>query len=354
VADEIVVLALVGGDERLERELVELSSTLGQIALLPEASADRADALLIADGQRGAALDRVRAELAARPGRRILLVGAPGAIDPAEAMACGARAVLEHPLSAGRLRAALAAAGVFDERSAHASDVGHGPVVLLGATGGSGVTTCAAAVAGALPESALIDLDLCGGDAAAVAAARVEAGDALLSLAYAPGIDTRDLRAQLAEGPSTRVLPAPLQPEQADLVDEGGIAQVLDAVRRAGILGVVDAGSRVGVETLPALERAWAIAIVSPTGPNGRRGAARVAALLVRLGLADRPVGVVASRTLPHRRGDLRELATAAGVPLWASVPESISVGRAARAGEPPPARPFAGLVEALSEVIAR
>jgi MinD-like ATPase involved in chromosome partitioning or flagellar assembly len=351
MADGIVALALIGGDERLERELVELSSSLGDVAILPEAAADRADALLIADGQRGAALDRVRVELGARPGRRVLLVGAPGSIDPAEAMACGARGVLEYPLSAGRLRAAIAAAGCHDEVHAPFVDGGRGPIVLLGAAGGCGLTTCAVAIAAALPHGALIDLDLSSGDAAVVAGAHVDACDALLALAHAPGIDTRDLRAQLAEGPSTRVLPAPSLPEQADLVDEGGVSQVLDAVRRAGIVSIVDAGSRIGVETLPALERASAIVIVSPPGPNGRRGVARLAGLLIRLGLADRPVGIVASRVWPHRRSEVRGLSVSSGLPLWATVPESPSVGRAARSGAPPPTRPFARLAQALAEI---
>jgi hypothetical protein len=85
MADGVIALSLIGGDERLERELSELVAQLGDIALLPEASADRADALLIADGQRGAALDRLRVELATRPSRRIMLIGAHGTIDLAEA-----------------------------------------------------------------------------------------------------------------------------------------------------------------------------------------------------------------------------------------------------------------------------
>jgi Flp pilus assembly CpaE family ATPase len=353
MADGIVALALVGGDERLERELVALSAELDGVAVLPESAADRADALLIADGQRGAALDRARAELAARPDRRVLLVGAPGSIDAAEAMACGARALLEHPLTAERVRSALSASGCLDERPVAPAAAGARSVVLLGATGGAGTTTCAVALARSLDHAVLIDLDLACGDAAAVAGAVVESPDALLSLAYAPGIGAGELDTLLAHGPGLRVLPAPELPEQADLVDEGGVAQVLDAVRRAGRVAIVDGGTRIGVETLPALERASAIVIVSPPGANGRRGVARLSSLLLRLGLAERPVGLAASRVWPHRRGDQRELATAAGLPLWATVGEHPSVARAARAGAAPPERPFAGLVAALAERVA-
>jgi MinD-like ATPase involved in chromosome partitioning or flagellar assembly len=352
MADGVVALALIGGDERLERELAELVAQLGDVALLPEASADRADALLIADGQRGAALDRLRAELGTRPSRRIMLIGAPGTIDLAEAMASGARGVLESPLGAGRLRASLAAAGCLDVSPSRALDSGGGPIVVIGASGGCGATTCAAALAAATPRAVLVDLDLASGDAAAVAGAAIGTGDALLALAYAAGIGSRELHANLADGPSTRVLPAPALPEHADLVDEGGVSRVLDAIRRADMQAVVDAGSRVGVETLPALERASAIMIVSPTGANGRRGVVRVASLLFRLGVADRPIGIVASRVWPHRRSHASELAKASGLPLWAIVNERPSVAHAAQAGEPPPVAPFASLAIALAEVI--
>jgi Flp pilus assembly CpaE family ATPase len=347
----VIALALVGGDDRLERELAELAAQLGDVALLPEAAAGRADALLIADGQRGAALDRLRAELAGRPSRRILLVGAAGTIDLADAMASGARGVLESPLSAARLRASLAAAGCLDEAPRAALDTTGGPIVLIGAAGGCGTTTCAVALAASLEHGVLVDLDLATGDAAAVAGARIEAGDALLALAYAATVGPGELHAQLAAGRSLRVLPAPALPEQADLIDEGGVARVLDAIRQAGLQPVADAGSRVGVETLPALERASAIIIVSPTGGNGRRGVARTAALLVRLGVGERTVGIVASRVWPHRRSEASVLAEASGLPLWATIGERVAVARAARAGEPPPTGPFAGLAAAIAGI---
>jgi hypothetical protein len=161
MADGVVALALIGGDERLERELAELVAQLGDVALLPEASADRADALLIADGQRGAALDRLRAELGTRPSRRIMLIGAPGTIDLAEAMASGARGVLESPLGAGRLRASLAAAGCLDVSPSRALDSGGGPIVVIGASGGCGATTCVVALAAATPRAVLVDAGTC-------------------------------------------------------------------------------------------------------------------------------------------------------------------------------------------------
>jgi hypothetical protein len=80
----------------------------------------------------------------------------------------------------------------------------------------------------------------------------------------------------------------------------------------------------------------------------------RVSALLFRLGLADRPIGVVASRVWPHRRSEPSELAELAGLPLWATVHESLAVGRAARAGGPPPPKPFSSLARAVQAVTGR
>ena len=308
MADGIVALALIGGDERLERELVELSSSLGDVAMLPEAAADRADALLIADGQRGAALDRVRVELGARPGRRVLLVGAPGAIDPAEAMACGARGVLEYPLSAGRLRAALAAAGCLDE--VHAPVRRRRPRADRAArrAGGCGVTTCAVAIAAATPHGVLVDLDLSSGDAAAVAGAPSRRGDALLALAYAPGIDAaraaRPARRRARRRGSCRLRRCPSRPTSST---REASSQVLDAIRRAGI--VADRRRR---KSRRSRDAAGARARVGdrdrePAGSErapGRR--ATSPGLLIRLGLADRPVGIVASRVWPHRRSEVR------------------------------------------------
>ena len=327
MADGVVALAVIGGDERLERELVELASGLGDVAILPEAAADRADALLIADGQRGAALDRVRIELGARPGRRVLLIGAVGSIDPAEAMACGARAVLEYPLTAGRLREAIAASGCLDETPAPIIEVGSGPIVLLGATGGCGVTTCAAAIAAAMAHGALLDLDLAAGDAAAVARCR-DRGRRCPARTRSRAGHRRPRPAGPARRGAIDACPA-----RAGPCPSRPISSTREASRRCstrsrarGCVAVVDAGSRVGVETLPALERASAIVIVSPPGvARASRRRLRLGGLLFRLGVADRPVGIVASRVWPHRqRSAARELAELSGLPLWAVVPRAL------------------------------
>jgi MinD-like ATPase involved in chromosome partitioning or flagellar assembly len=186
----------------------------------------------------------------------------------------------------------------------------------------------------------VVDLDLAGGDAAAVAGAQIAAPDALLSLALAPRVGASDIAAQLAHAGGCPVLPAPALPEQGDLVDEGGVARVLDALGEAGPV-VVDGGRRIGVETVPALERAAAIVLVAPPDRRGIDGARRVCGLLGRLGIADRPLGIAAAR-VPARGAS--DLAAALGLPVWGRVRELRAVARARQANQAPPAQPFAAL----------
>src|SRR6185503_21034940 len=112
-----------------------------------------------------------------------------------------------------------------------------------------------------------------------------------------------ELGAAFAAGGSCRVLPAPALPEHADLIDEHGIARVLDLAVASGLRAIVDCGSRVGVETVPVLERAGLIAIVASADARGARGAARMSLLLARLGLAGRSLGLVVTSTPSSRAG---------------------------------------------------
>ena len=104
--------------------------------------------------------------------------------------------------------------------------------------------------------------------------------DALLRIACGPVSAPSELGAAFAAGGSCRVLPAPALPEHADLIDEHGVARVLDLAVASGLRAIVDCGARLGVETVPVLERARLIAIVASDDARGRsrrapHGAAR-------------------------------------------------------------------------------
>src|SRR3954447_16559614 len=109
MADRVVTVALLGGDPLLERELVAATASAG-LALVPGSALDRADAILVADGPGGAALDLVRSERTLRPGRPPLVGSEGGALSAAAARARGARGLVTRPLEPASLRAALEAA----------------------------------------------------------------------------------------------------------------------------------------------------------------------------------------------------------------------------------------------------
>jgi pilus assembly protein CpaE len=339
----IIRLALLGGDPLLGEELRAALAGLPGIALLAPAHSADADMLLAADSSSAAAGDLVRGERARRPAARVLLVAGAGVAAAAQqALDCGAVGIVERPIDGPALRHALAAAGCFDTAFAAAGESGEDHIALLGAGGGMGTTTCAVALASADERAFVLDLALATGDAAEVAAARVPVPDALLRIACGPLTTPAELAAGLAAAPGCRVLPAPLLPEHADLIDEHGIARVLDLALASGLRAIVDCGSRLGVETIPALERARLIAIVASADARGVRGARRVSLLIARLNLTGRTLGIVVTSAGSVRAGE--DVAAQAGLPLLAVVKTDSRVPRARERGLAPPGSAFAAL----------
>jgi hypothetical protein len=339
----IVRLALLGGDVALDQELRIALAGMHEFALLAPGHSADADMLLAADSALAAAGDLVRGERSRRSDARILLVASPGAPSVAQqALDCGAVGIVERPLDAPGLRQALAAAGCFD---AHAGvrpleDEGH--VALLGAGGGMGTTTCAVALAAIRERAFVLDLSLSNGDAAEVAAVHVSVPDALLRIACSPVATPAELSAGLAHSDSCRVLAAPTLPEHADLIDERGIHRVLDLAVAVGLRAIVDCGARVGVETIPVLERASLVLIVASADARGAHGARRASRLLARLALAPGCTGIVATECRNARAA--RSLAAEAGLPVLASVKADARVRRARERGLAPPGAAFAAL----------
>jgi hypothetical protein len=345
-------LALLGGDTALDEELRTALVSMPGLALLAPAHSADADMLLAADSSHAAAADLVRGERSRRSDARVLLVAPPGsAAAPLQALDCGAVGVVERPLDAAGLRQALAAAGCFDAPVA-ASGLGEeGHVVLLGAGGGMGTTTCAVALAAAHERVFVLDLALATGDAAEVAAAHVAVPDALLRIACGPVTTPAELASGLAFGGACRVLPAPALPEHADLIDEHGIARVLDLAVASGLRAVVDCGARIGVETIPVLERASLVAIIASADARGARGARRASLLIARLGLGGRAFGIVATNA--RNATAARSLAEGAGLPLLALVKPDSRVPRARERGLAPPSGAFAALAALAGAPIA-
>jgi Flp pilus assembly CpaE family ATPase len=331
----IVRLALLGGDAMLAEELRAALAGLPEIALLAAAHAADADMLLAADSSGAAAGDLVRGERSRRADARILLVAPEGSESAAQqALDCGAVGIVERPIDASGLRHALTAAGAFDSRSSTPGLGDEGHVALIGAGGGMGTTTCAVAFAAADERGFVLDL--------ALAAAHVAVPDALLRIACGPVAAPAELTAGLAHGGACRVLPAPALPEHADLIDERGIARVLDLAVASGLRAIVDCGARIGVETIPVLERASCVVIVASADARGARGARRASLLIARLGLSARLAGIVATGS--HKSQAAQALAAQTGLPLLAAVKPDARVPRARERGLAPPGAAFAAL----------
>ena len=348
MSDRGATLALEGGDAALAQELATAAERAG-CTVLPASSHGRATVLLVAGDGQASALDRVRAATRLAPGRPVAVVAEGNLPTPLEAMAAGARWVLTRPLATPDLAAAIAALGAADE-SGPPRVASARVLVLLGASGGCGTTTCAAALAAGL-DAVLVDLDLALGDAAEVAGIAAPHREALVELACAPAAGGGSLGLGASPRGAGRVLAAPARPEHADLVDERGAARVLDALEAECPVLVVDAGSRVGVETIPALERATAIVIVAPSGLRGTRGAARQASLLARLGLGATPIGLVVTGTRDRRAAAC--VADETGVPLWAVVGADRAIPRAGDRGVAPPPKAFAATLARVAEALA-
>jgi Flp pilus assembly CpaE family ATPase len=339
----IVRLALLGGDVALERELRTALAEMHEFALLAPGHSGDADMLLAADSSLAAAADLVRGERARSTAARVLLVASPGTASAAQqALDCGAVGTVERPLDAAGLRQALAAAGCFDLHAGARPLEEEGHVALLGAGGGMGTTTCAVALATVRERAFVLDLSLSNGDAAEVAGVQVLVPDALLRIACSPVATPAELSAGLAHGDNCSVLAAPSLPEHADLIDERGVNRLLDLAVSVGLRAIIDCGARVGVETIPALERATLVLIVASADARGARGARRASRLLARLALGPGCTGIVATGCRSARAA--RSLEAEAGLPLLATVKVDARVRRARERGLAPPGQAFAAL----------
>ncbi len=131
--------------------------------------------------------------------------------------------------------------------------------VVLGPKGGSGKTTVATNLAGTLirhhvKRTLLVDLDLQFGDAALVLG--VEPERTIYDLIHSPGmLDAAKLAGYVVHHPAGfDLLPAPLRPEDAELVTDEGVARLLAVAREEYEAIVVDTSSTFTGGTLAAID----------------------------------------------------------------------------------------------------
>ena len=284
-------VAVAGGDAALRVELGLLLRALPDVEVLPGASGDGADVVMVSGDAEAGAIDRCRA-LSSRHAC-VLVVDDPA--DPAtlrEAMAAGARGIVGRQPGAFDLGRALAAARAFVPSVPSAGAPDGRLVAVTGAAGGCGVTTLVLALAGIVrgPVS-ILDLDPAGGVVAERLGLPEEATAAGLAGEDSGARAWERLRVAVA---GTTVVPAPPRPDLAWLVREGVPAGLASAARDAGHAVLADIGRAVG----PALEvPAAADAVLLVTRPDARSlaGAAARVDFLTRLGVARDAVVVCAN-----------------------------------------------------------
>jgi pilus assembly protein CpaE len=195
---------------------------------------------------------------------------------------------------------------------------GRGTVVVAfsgkGGTGTSMVATnlAVALAAGTAGRSALVDIDLQFGDAAAM----LHVEHHLMSIAdLAPQGDDIDgglFDEVLATGPSdVRVLRAPSSPELAEAITAANLRSIVRTAARAHEFVVIDTPSHIDERVLEAFELADRILLVTSYNLGSVRGTKATLLMLEALGVDPDRVDVVLNHTRPrtnYRREDIEEI----------------------------------------------
>ncbi len=243
-ADEQVIRALLSYEQELK--LVDYVDGLGH-------HVPPVDVVVVACSEYGeAASALIRDAVEDRPSRPVVLItqGAPnGYVDHAFQAGAADIVVLPRPCTVGLAQALshqvrFTLGKVVTKRSGAGAAEGK-LVVLIGPKGGSGKTLTATNLAAALAKhhnkrTLLLDLDLQFGDAAIMLG--LEPDKTIHDFVTAPG----ELDSDKLAGYTTRhasgldILPAPLRPEDAELVTEAKLARLLEVARESFDLIVVD------------------------------------------------------------------------------------------------------------------
>ncbi len=303
--NEVVVLAepeerLVGLGAALEAEGKLVATCLSDPgALVPRVKQRRPSALVVALGEKADLfLDAVESLPTPRP-PFVALGPEESGKTVLRALRLGARHYLPLDCDAERLRGSLTELGVsgtsVDERAAAC------PVVaVLGAKGGAGATLVASQLALSLrglgSRATLVDLNLRHGDAALYL--DLQPDHTLADLEQRDGdLDATWLRTVLQRHPSgTRLLAAPTQPEDADLVDAERVGEAIEIARRLADWTLLDLSRDFSDVSLRALDLADEVLLVSTLDIPSLHHARSMLSLLERLGMPHSRVHLVLNR----------------------------------------------------------
>jgi len=225
-------------------------------------------------------------------------------------MQAGARDVIAEPIGLEQLETSVLAAAAWTQalrrraaRDAHGELHGLGRVVtVVGSKGGVGTTTVAVHLALAARELGeasvcLVEYDLQAGDLRAFLDLPYRRSVVDLA-AVADELTSRHLQETLyTHATGMRVLLAPQEGEQSDLVTAAGARNILTAIRTREDLTIVDAGSTLTEASAIAAEMADTVLIVTTPDVVALRGVSRLCSQWDRLKVEPPEIAVLLNRT---------------------------------------------------------
>ena len=250
------------------------------------------------------------------------------------AMDAGARTVLSLPLSleelTNRLQPVLAwSQAARNEASSRDSLSTHriGTVIaVVGAKGGVGTSTVALMAAAQLARrdrTCLVDLDVRGGDLAAMTGLSVRRSitDLVDIAAEASAREVSEVMYPLPGG--IALLPAPDHGEAGEAMTEAATRQVISMLRYQFDHVVLDCGSRLDDVLAMALDSADRVLVVTTPDTPAVRSVRRLTEALNRLDIArGRSMGLIVNRSGRQREIQPKTAARMASIPLAASIPD--------------------------------
>ena len=250
------------------------------------------------------------------------------------AMDAGARTVLALPLSleeiSNRLLPVLAWSRAVRSEASSREEITarrQGTITaVVGAKGGVGTSTVALMAAAQLAQGArtcLVDLDVRGGDLAAMTGISVRRS--ITDLAdIAAEVSAREISEVMYPLPGgIALLPAPEQGETGETLTESATRQILTMLRYQFDHVVLDCGNRLDDILAMGLDSADRALIVTTPDAPALRSVRRLSDALDRLDIArGRPFGLVVNLTSRQREIQPATAAKMTGVALAASIPD--------------------------------
>ena len=250
------------------------------------------------------------------------------------AMDAGARTVLALPLSleeiSNRLLPVLAWSRAVRSEASSREEITarrQGTITaVVGAKGGVGTSTVALMAAAQLAQGArtcLVDLDVRGGDLAAMTGISVRRS--ITDLAdIAAEVSAREISEVMYPLPGgIALLPAPEQGETGEMLTESATRQILTMLRYQFDHVVLDCGNRLDDILAMGLDSADRALIVTTPDAPALRSVRRLSDALDRLDIArGRPFGLVVNLTNRQREIQPATAVKMTGVALAASIPD--------------------------------